>query len=63
MDKELASVIDAAGIRPALRSYWRIRNELTPSIPHLIDPRYLFLSSESEMQAVGMKNHNSLHSI
>ena len=31
MDKELASVIDAAGIRPALRSYWRIRNELTPS--------------------------------
>jgi len=63
MDKELASVIDAAGIRPALRSYWRIRNELTPSIAHIIDPRYLFLSSNTLMQAVGIENHTSLHSI
>ncbi len=34
-----------------------------PLNPHLIDPLYLFLSSKFEMQAVGMKNRTSLHSI
>lgn len=42
MDKELASVIDAAGIRPALRSYWRIRNELTPSFRTQLTPVIFF---------------------
>ena len=36
---------------------------IDPLNPHLIDPLYLFLSSKFEMQAVGMKNRTSLHSI
>ena len=37
--------------------------ESGPLFPHIADPRYPFLSSEFEMQAVGTKNRTSLHSI
>ena len=57
--KKSASEIES--IRETLD--WRIRSKLTPSIAHIIDPRYLFLSSNTLMQAVGIENHTSLHSI
>ena len=71
-----ADAVRADGARPPLSSThygqqrrcgaglcWRIRTKLTPLFPHVIDPPEFFFSSTNEMQAVRMKNRNSLHSI
>ena len=36
--------------------------ETDPGIPLVIDPPILFFSSDTQMQAVGIKNRFSLHS-
>lgn len=36
--------------------------ETDPGIPLVIDPPLLFFSSDTQMQAVGIKNRSSLHS-
>ena len=36
--------------------------ETDPGIPLVIDPPILFFSSDTQMQAVGIKNRSSLHS-
>ena len=38
-------------------------HQIDPPFPHVIDPSEFFFSSTNEMQAVRMKNRNSLHSI
>ena len=56
---------DAVNLRDNLTELPLLENphQIDPPFPHVIDPPEFFFSSTNEMQAVRMKNRNSLHSI